>query len=179
MKNVKLSLVAMVLVAGMVGILPAAFAGADAVSHAVTISVPTSLSITADTAGFTLTMADYLNGSSSDTKTINYTVKSNNNGLAADAAIVKAKLGTLFTGIDFFANPGAYTKDNGNFAMAENAAGDIKVLASDVTLMKKSGISGSGKTTKGSFPVDYKAVATTDLDSQTQNQTLTVTLVDA
>src|SRR3989338_2799216 len=155
MKNVKLSLVAMVLVAGMFGILPAAFAGSSAVTHSVTISVPTSLSLTADTAGFTLTMADYLSGSVSDTQTVNYTVKSNNNALAANAAIVKAKLGTLFSGVDFLANPGAFTKTNGNFDMTENAAGDITVLTSDVTLRKNTGIKGRGKTTMGPFPVQY------------------------
>ncbi len=179
MKNAKLSLVAVMLVAGLVGILPAAFAGASAVTHSVTISVPTSLSLTADTAGFTLTMADYVSGSVSDTQQVVYTVKSNNSALAANAAIVKAKLGTLFSGIDFLANPGAYTKQNGNFDMTENAAGNITVLTSDVPLMKKTGITGSGKTTKGTFPVDYSALATADLDSQSQNQTLTVTLVDA
>jgi hypothetical protein len=171
---------------GLVGMLvvafalaPVAYAGSASTAHTVTVTVPNTLSISADVSNFTLTMADFASGSDSDTQQVIYTIKSNNNTLAADAVMLKGKLGTLFTDIDLFANPGAYTKTAGNFSLTESAAGDIKILASDVNLAKKTGITGAGKNSRGTIPVDYKATSTAELVAGSSNQTLTITVVDA
>ncbi len=176
--QIKAGGLAVVLVA-LVTFSPVAFAAAQSVSHGVSVSIPAVLQITADTTSFTLTMSDYVSGTVSDTKTVLYTVRSNNNGLATESNLVTAKMGIAFTGIDLKADPGVYTKIGGNFSLAELSAAEILIGTLDTALMKKTGMTGTGKSTRGTFPVVYKAVATADLESQTQTQTLTITVVDA
>jgi hypothetical protein len=154
------------------------WAGQQSASHAVTIQVPQTLSIKADVSAFTLTMRNFIAGSDSNTVTVNYTLRSTNNTAADGATLMKAKLNTAFGSIDFFADPGRYDKNGGNASLTEQQSGIIKILTTDTNLAKKTNVTGNGKIIRGVLPVSYKAIATADLDSQSQRRVLTVTFTD-
>lgn len=169
----------LILVMSGAGVYQGAYAASDTTTHSVTISVPTTLSIAADTSNFTLTMSDFVSGAQSNTQTVNYTITSNNNNVAANGTVLSAALGSAFTDLNLFADPGTYTRSGGNFNLVEAAAGNITIGTTSTALAKKTIVSGTGKITRGTLPVAYKAVATQDLAAGTQAQTLTITLVDA
>jgi len=161
-------------VAMMIAVAPAAFAAS--VTHLVSIVVNPTLSMTANTAAFTLTFPDYLQGTASNTQDVVYTVKANN---VVNAAPVSAKLDTLFPNVDLNAVPGAYTQVSGNGILVPTAGGTI--TTNGITLMNHTIANGtSGKTVRGSFPVTYQAKANADLDPLTDSlqRTLTVTFAD-
>src|SRR3990167_7828917 len=104
----KVTLLGLALFVAIVGLHGIAFAASSSVSHSVTVSVPSQISITADTTNFTLTMADFIAGSESDTKTVNYTVKANKVTAADGATVLKGQLNALFTGLDLKGDVGTY-----------------------------------------------------------------------
>ncbi|MEI8345732.1 MAG: hypothetical protein WCG06_06645 [Candidatus Omnitrophota bacterium] len=162
----------------LIGSLPAAYAQSKAVSHQVTLSVPSILSISADTTSLTLAFADFVASSVTDIKTVIYTVKANN--MTKTTGVISAKLDTLFTGVDLKADPGAYIASAGsNAKLIESTSGAITVTAAGVNLMDRQTISGSGKIALGSFPVAYQATALTDLSADyNPTQNLTITFAD-
>jgi hypothetical protein len=170
----------MLLVMGvMLLVLPTAFAGTDTANHSVTIANPAVLDITADTAAFTLTMSDYVSGSTSDTTVVTYTLRSNNNTIADGGVVLTASLGSAFTGYDMKADVGAYSKTAGNVTVVENAAGFVTIGTTETNLAKKQVDAGTGKNIVGDLPITYQATATVDQDFGNQVQTLTLTLSDA
>lgn len=176
MRKTKLSIGLIVIGLLLINV-PYSFAGTKTVQHAVTVSVPTILDITADTSNFTLTFADFAKNSETDLKTVNYTVKANN--MTKVTGVVTAQLGTLFTNIDLKADVGAYNKLGGTASLIEAASGFTTVLAaSAVSLANRQIDSGTGKIVRGVLPITYKAVATNDLDAGNLTQTLTVSFID-
>ncbi len=157
----------------------AAHAATVTKDHSITVAVPSFLSMTADKSDFTLTFADYITGSETNTDTVTYSVRANN--LDKTNGVVSAKLDSLYDNVTLKADPGAYSKVNGNASLTEAAAGFIAVDASGVSLMNKTVDNGTGKTTRGSFPVIYKASADQDLsvDAFPQVRVLTVTFANA
>lgn len=147
--------------------------------HGVTVQVPEILSIAADTTNFTLTYAGYIKtNDESSTKTVTYTVQSNNMRQADGATAVNANLDALYDRLDFLADVGTYTKTSGNTEIAEAASGFVKVEATNTAIAKKANtVSGSdGKLLNGTIPVTYKAKATGDVPAGDQIRQLFVTL---
>jgi hypothetical protein len=143
----------------------------------VKIAVPEILSIETNSA-FTLTMQDFVAGSSSDTYTSLYIFKSNNNRAADGATVVYAHLNNAFDDIQLFANVGVYVKQGGNASLMEVTAGEVEILTTATDLAKKVIDSGNGKILRGQMPITYRATAATDLQSGNQSRTLTVTFSD-
>lgn len=157
------------------GFMHTAYAASKSTTHTVTASVPSLLSISADTSAFTLTFSDYVSGSETDTKTVNYTI--NGNKLNKATGVVTGQLSAAFAGMDFTADVGAYSKTSGNVSLVEAASGFITIgNLSAASLADKDG---AGKKSKGVLPITYKAVATSDLDAGDQTSTLTISVIDA
>ena len=147
--------------------------------HGVTVSIPEILSLTADKTNFTVSFPGYVQtNDESTTNVVTYTVQSNNMRQADGATAINANLDVLYDRMDFFADPGAYTKTSGNTEIAEQAAGFIKILAMNTVLAKKANtVAGSdGKLLNGTMPITYKAKATADVPAGDQNRQLFVTL---
>jgi len=165
-------------IALMVAFVPKAFAGSVSVNHTVSLAVPTTLAFSANETNFTLTFADYIATSETDTKSVTYTVKANN--MTKTAGVVTAKLDALYDNIDFKADVGSYTKTSGNGSLKETAAGFTTITAaSAVNLADRQTDSGNGKTVRGTLPITYKATAKEDLSAQTLTGVLTISLIDA
>jgi len=175
MNRLKITIAGIAVLSFALGI-PAAYGATSTASHAVTVNVPSVISLTADTAGIVLNFTDFVTGSESDIKTVNYTVKANN--MSKTNGVVSAKLASLFTDLSLRGDPGAYVKTGGNAHLEESAVGYITIDAVGVNLMNRVTDSGTGKVTRGTFPVSYKAVASADLSPDVQIQNLTITLTD-
>ncbi len=181
MKTLHKSVVALALSAAMGLVSPYAALAADFVTkqHGVTVSVPEILSITGDVTNFTLSFTGYAKtGDESDTKTVTYTVQSNNMRQADGAAAVNANLDVLFDSMDFLADVGTYTKTSGNTELAESASGFVKIGATNTAIAKKANtIAGSdGKLLNGQIPITYKVKATGDVPTGSYSKQLFVTL---
>lgn len=156
------------------------FATTATTTHAVTITVPSIISLIADQSAFTLTMPDFISGTYSNSQTVVYMVKANNITQAVGAPALTASLGSLFTNTDLKVTVGTYASIGGAAATLTAAAGTgggsfVTVGTSTTTLATRSG---TGKIMRGIIPVIYKAYATSDLPAGSSTQTLTVTLTD-
>jgi len=179
MKNINksLKLVALAALIGFIGA-PAALANFETLGHQVTVTVPEVLTITADTSAFTLTFADNVSGSETDTKTVVYTVESNDMGQADGTAAINANLDNLYENVDMKAQVGTYTKISGNTELAAANAGYVTIGTTNVAIANKDNtdVGTDGKLLNGTLPVTYKAVATADLSTGSQIHFLFVTL---
>ncbi len=149
------------------------------VQHAVTVRVPTILSLSADTSAFTLTLADFVSGTESDTKTVIYTVKSNDIQQADGATVIDAALDFDYDRVALKASVGSYTNTAGsNTQLTAAAAGYQTMGMTNVVLAKKANTTAGsdGKILKGSFPVTYKAVTTADAPAGDQTHVLFVNM---
>lgn len=147
--------------------------------HGVTVQIPEVLSLTADTTNFTVSFPGYAaTNDESTTKTVTYTVQSNNMRQADGATAINANLDVLYDQLDFLADPGTYTKTSGNTEIAETAEGFIKINATNTAIAQKANtVSGSdGKLLNGTIPITYKAKATADVSGGDQIRQLFVTL---
>ncbi len=156
-----------------------AFAEVQNVNHAATVSVPSIMSIAADTGSFTLTMPGFASGSESDTKTIVYTVQSNDIQQGDDATVIDAAIDFAYDRIDLKAQVGSYTKTAGNTELQAASAGYVTIGAgSNTVLAKKANTTADsdGRVLQGTFPVTYKAVATADLSAGDQTHILYVNM---
>lgn len=155
-----------------------ASANFQTVGHQVTVRVPEVLSIAADTTAFTLTFSDWVSGSETDTKTVVYSVNSNDMGQADGDTAINANLDFLYDRVDLKAQVGSYSKQSGNTELAPISASYVKIKDTNTAIAKKANtVSGSdGKLLKGTMPVTYKAAATADMSSGDQIHFLFVTL---
>lgn len=156
----------------------AALANFQTIGHTVTVTVPEVLSITADTSAFTLTFADWVAGSETDTKTVVYTLNSNDMGQADGDTAINANLDFLYDRVDFKAQVGAYTKVSGNTELAAISGSYVTIGTANTAIAKKANTeSGSdGKLLKGTLPITYKAVASANVPSGPQTHLLFITL---
>jgi hypothetical protein len=153
------------------------YAASQTTQHTVTTSVPSIISITADTANFTLTFSDFVTASETNTQLVNYTVKANN--MTKTTGVVTGQLSGLFTGMDLRADIGTYVKAGGDARLVESGAGFLTIgTVAAVNLADRAVDTAPGKKIRGVLPVTYKAVATADLDAGTQNKTLTISFID-
>jgi hypothetical protein len=153
------------------------YAASQTTQHTVTTTVPSLISIAADTANFTLTFSDFVTASETNTQLVNYTVKANN--MTRTLGVVTGQLSALFTGMDLRADVGTYVKASGDARLVESAAGFITIgNVTAVNLANRAIDTAPGKKIRGVLPVTYKAVATADLDAGSQNQTLTISFID-
>jgi hypothetical protein len=157
---------------------PAARADFETVGHQVTVTVPEVLSIAADTSAFTLTFADNVSGAETDTKTVVYTVESNDMGQADGSAAINANLDFAYTDVDFKAQVGSYGRISGNTDLAAANAGYVTIGTSNTAIANKDNTDAGtdGKLLNGTLPVTYKAVATGDLPTGSQVHFLFITL---
>jgi hypothetical protein len=159
------------------GFMHTAYAASKTAQHTVTASVPSTLSIAADTSNFTLTFSDFVSGAETNVQPVVYTVRGNN--VTKTTGVVAGQLSDLFTGMDLQAKVGPYTKTSGNASLLASSGNFTSILAtSAVGLADRVLDSGSGKSINGKLPIDYKAVATQDLDAGDQTKTLTVSFID-
>ena len=148
---------------------PASARAADFVTkqHGVTITSPEVLSISGDTTNFTLTFAGFVQtNSETDTKTVTYTVQSNNMRQADGLPAININLDVDCTDpVQLLADVGTYTKTSGNTELAEQAAGFVQVTKTVKTFAKKANttVGTNGKILNGTIPITYKAKATGEL----------------
>lgn len=145
----------------------------------VTVSVPEVLSISSDAATFTLPFQGYAKtGDESWAQTVTYTVESNNMRQADSSPAINANLDFLYDRIDLKADMGDYIKTSGNTSLVEAGSGFVTIGTDNVTLANKGNTDqgSDGKLLRGTFPVTYKAVATSDVPSGDQIHVLYVTL---
>ncbi|MEI8345731.1 MAG: hypothetical protein WCG06_06640, partial [Candidatus Omnitrophota bacterium] len=86
------------------GSVPTAHAASQNSDTQLTILVPNTLSLSADTTDFALTFTGSTPNSLTDTKTVVYSVRANN--MTKTTGVVSAKLDALFTDVDFKASAG-------------------------------------------------------------------------
>lgn len=182
MKNLNKAAQLVVLV-GLISFIgaPAAHASFQTVGHQVTVTVPEILSISADTSAFTLTFADNISGSETDTKTVVYTLEANDMGQADGDTAINANLDNLYTDVDVKAQVGTYARNGtnpGNTSLAATNAGYVTIGTSNVAIAKKASTDAgtNGKLLNGVLPVTYKAVAKADLPTGSQVHYLFITL---
>lgn len=180
MKKFNMFVKLMALVAMVLSIAAPAFAATSTATHAVTVTVNSIISLSADQSAFTLTLPDFLSGTESNTQVVNYTVKANNIAQAVGAPALSANLGSLFSNTDLKATVGSYSATGGAAATLAAASGAgsgsyVTIGTSSTTLATRGGTT---KIMRGSIPVTYKAVATADLPAGSSTQTVTVTLTD-
>lgn len=148
------------------------------VNNAVTISVPTMNSFSADRQSFTLTFEDFVQGSVSNTVPVLYTIRANN--IQRDRGVIQASLAqSPGQDISVEADVGAYTQEGGNAILTESAAGFAALGTSPLSLCDKQPESGSGLVIRGQLVVSYRAVAQQDLPAGGTQIELTVSLLDA
>ena len=136
------------------------YAAPSSASHAVSVTVPPVLSLTASATSFTLTYSDYLAGSESDIQSVTYNAMCN--GLTPSGR-VEVRLGALTPGMDFKADAQPYAKQSGSASLVKANSGYQTVGTAGVKMYDQKTDSDSGMTTRGSFVVNYKVTATTDL----------------
>ena len=181
--NKELKTILAVAVTAVMGIMsPSTVLAADFVTkqHGVTVAVPEVLSISADTTNFTLSFPGYVvAGSETDTKTVTYTVQSNNMRQIDGATAINANLDALLPhSIDFLADVGAYTKTSGNTELAESASGFVKMVVANTAIAKKANTpaTSDGKILNGTIPITYKAKANGEVPTGSYGNQLFVTL---
>lgn len=179
MKKMKKSKITVLLTILTLGLASSGLADVVNVQHAITVSVPTILSLSADTTAFTLTLPDFVSGTESDTKTVIYTVRSNDMGVADGGTVIDAALDFDYDRVALKASVGSYTKIAGSTTeLAPAVAGYQTMATTNVVLAKKANTTAGtdGKVLKGSFPVTYKAVTTADAPAGDQTHTLYVNM---
>ena len=174
-KTIKLLVLAAIISFGWAS---AAFANFQTVGHTVTVTVPEVLSLTADTTAFTLTFSDWVSGSETDTKTVVYSVNSNDMGQADGDTAMNANLDFLYDRVDFKAKVGTYTKISGNTELAAISANYVTIGTANTAIVKKANTQAStdGKLLKGTLPITYKAVASANVPAGPQTHLLFITL---
>lgn len=148
-------------------------------SHTVTVTVPEVLSISSDAPSFTLPFQGFAKaGDESWAQTVNYTVEANNMRQADGSPSINANLDFLYDRIDLKADMENYVRTSGNTELVEAASGFVTIGTNSVTLANKGNTDqgSDGKLLRGTFPVTYKAVATSDVPSGDQIHILYVTL---
>ena len=149
------------------------------VQHAATVSVPSILEISADTSAFTLTMPDFISGTESNTKTVVYTVRSNDMGVADGGTVIDSTIDFAYDRIAIKAQVGTYTASaGGNTGLTASGAGYLTIGTTNTALAKKANTTAGsdGKILKGTLPVTYKAVATADMPAGDQTHLLYVNI---
>ena len=149
------------------------------VQHAATISVPAILELSADTSSFTLTMPDFISGTESNTKTVVYTVRSNDMQVADGGTVMDAAIDFDYDRLALKGQVGSYTATaGGNTGLTAAAAGYMTISTTNVALAKKANTTAGsdGKILKGTLPVTYKAVATADVPAGDQTHLLFVNI---
>lgn len=157
---------------------PMALAASQSTSHGVTIHVPSFLSLTSSDSQVQLTFSDNQQGAETNTSTITYSVQSNSMNQADGATAVVAQLDSTLPDMDIKASAGTYTKQGGDTELVPSTSGFVNVQNSATPLFVKQNSSGGGHVLRGSFPVDYKAVARATLPSGDYSRQLSVTLTD-
>lgn len=160
------------------GISGIAMAAQNTFSHSVKINVPPTITLTGSQKDVALAFPNSASGAETNTATVVYTVNSNGMMQADGAPVVTAQLDGAFTGIEFKASVGSYAKEGGNTELASLTSGFTTVRDSPTGLAAKANSTNGGRLLKGSFPVSYKAVATTNLASGNFARQLTITLTD-
>lgn len=146
------------------------------VGHSCTVSVPDSLSITADTTDITLTFTTYNTGSETNQKTVQYTVVANNMRQADGQAAINVNLDSLFNLVDLKAKVGTYTKVAGNTSLAAANADFVTIGTSNTGVANKASSTGDGMILNGTIPITYKGVAKADLPTGNETHLMFVTL---
>ncbi len=174
-KSIKLLVLAGIICFGWAS---AAFANFQTVGHTCTVTVPEVLSITADTSTIALNFSDWSTGAVSDTKTVVYTVNSNDMGQADGDTAINANLDYLYDRIDFKAKVGSYTKVGGNTELAAISSNYVTIGSSNTAIAKKANTTSStdGKLLKGMLPITYQAVATANVPAGPQTHLMFITL---
>ena len=148
-------------------------ASSSAVTHSVTAVVPSILSLTTSTGAMAFNFSDYLSGTDSAVVTGSYTVKANT---MTTTGHIDAVLSAPITGMDFKADPQSYSSTSGSAGFSEAYSGYSTVAGTAVKMYNQSG-GASAATANGTFTVNYKFTATTDLAANTYGPvTLSVTL---
>ncbi|GEM_PF-2880330 len=148
--------------------------------HGVTVDVPEVLSISGDTTNFTLSFSGFVAANSeSNTKTITYTVQSNNMRQIDGGTAINANLDALLPhSMDILADVGTYTKTSGNTELAESASGFVKMVVANTAIAKKANttVGSDGKILNGTIPITYKAKANGEVPTGSYANQLFVTL---
>jgi len=159
-------------------IAPSGYADQKMVSHGVTIKVPPAISLFGSQSDLDFAFNGNKAGEETNEVTVEYSVFANALQQADGANVLTATLDNRLSDMDFQASVGAYSKTSGDTELVPAQAGYVTVQDSETSLAVKSGSVGSGQLLKGTLPVTYKAVATSDLPSGTKSQRLTITLTD-
>ena len=145
-------------------------------SHAVRVQIPQALSFTGDSSALTLSFSDVAKGSESDIKTITYSIKANN--VARQNGVIQANLSGPLDNVDLMAKVGTYRKQAGNGQLIAEYDGFKTVGQAEVNLCNRKTDFGNGRVLMGQIPINYKAIATNDLERSPNTQTLHITLAD-
>jgi hypothetical protein len=184
-KKVKLALIVIICAVLALGNVVPAFAGDPWITkgHSVTLSVPDSLSIEADTTDIVLNFSNYVKDSVSSTKTVVYTVVANNMSRADGEPAMNISLDAAFDRAELQAQVGSYTNNSTSLDKTELAAINPSYLpisaGVNTDVAKKASSIGSGKILEGTIPITYRAVATDDMAKGNQTHLMFVTLVAA
>jgi hypothetical protein len=170
--------VVLMVILGLIAPVPFSYASAKSFGQKVTIEVPQTLDISGSQNDFTLAFPNTSRGSETNPVTIQYSLNSNGMSQANGAPAVLAQLDGLFSGVDFKAYVGAFSKQAGDTELVPATTGYVTVRNSAVPLAMKGNSTGSGKVLRGTLPVTYKAVATSNLSSGVYSQQLMITLTD-
>ena len=148
--------------------------------HGVTVSCPEVLSISSDTDNFTLTFTGFVQeNSETDTKTVTYTVQSNNMRQADGQAAININLDADYADpLQLLADVGDYTLTSGNTELAEQAGGFVQITKDVKAFAKKDNTTEGteGKLLNGTIPIVYKAKATGELATGDYGNQVFVTL---
>lgn len=146
-----------------------------------TVEAPPVLSITDTTGPFTLTFTDFVNGTTSNTQAVTYTIQANNMAAGTVAGAVFAQLATGFTNVDLKGDVGSYTNlGDAEFAtLSEAAAGEITIGTTATDLADKDPGTGQGDSClDGTLDITWKGTLTADHTAGGEGQTMTVTVKD-
>ncbi len=155
-----------------------AYAASQTAGQAVTIHVPSSLSLIASQNAIDLTFPENSPGVQTNSLTVSYGVRSNGMIQPDGASAVSAQLDDLIPGVDFKAVVGTYQKHSGNTELNALSGAEVVIGSAQTALAAKHNSSGDGRLLDGTLPVTYRAQARRALEAGTYNRQLFFTLTD-
>jgi len=147
--------------------------GVDVVLH---LSSQSAITFTSAQSSFNLTLADFSNGSISDTAQIAYSITANDVGRIQDNVMVR--MDVLMDGIALEARMDSFSARGNEAHLVSKGSGFVTLNTFDQGVADKVTDQGDGKIVDGDMILSYRARAAADLAAGQHEATVMVTFVD-
>lgn len=139
------------------------------------ISAASVFSFSSSKGSFDFSFQNFSKGTSPQAVSIDYQIQAND--VRGNSGLLIAQINSVFDGVDFYVQLGAYQNLGGNASLVKAGSDFILLSSSMHSIANKQKLSGNGKILWGNFSMLYKVTANKDLEAGNQTRILTLTFL--